>query len=213
MFIGILLNNIQKPDDDPLRRACLFSCKPLVFAALLDSPSPAYATASDISIYLLLRQTRRDPRGCSNEISNSPWKLGRHWKWIERANNTEYGGGRGGWRALRRSGGEPDGWRQDLVAAFVSARGRRGWNSEELEAHFDVRTEHDFTALTGDARNALDNPTSALDLLDPFPLSSPSSHPIDVNCINGPDELHAVNSVCDNSVFGDKLRQFGIWQS
>lgn len=55
-------------------------------------------------------------------------------------------------------------WRTDWwVAAsgpgsFVSARGWPKLKQRGVEAHFDERTEHDFTALTGDARNALDNP-------------------------------------------------------
>jgi len=93
------------------------------------------------------------------------------------------------WRALRWSGGGPMGGRQDLVASLCAGEGYTRLKQRGAEAHFDVRTEHDFTALTGDARNALDNPTSALDLLDPFSLSSPSSRLIDANCISGPDEL------------------------
>lgn len=55
------------------------------------------------------------------------------------------------------------------VVAFVPAMVVGGLKQRRVEAYFDVRTEHDFTALTRDTRNTLDNPTSALDLLDlPF---------------------------------------------
>jgi len=60
--------------------------------------------------------------------------------------------------------------RRDLVVAFVSDVDG-GLKQRGVEAHSDVRTEHDFMALTRDARDALDNPMSALDLLDPFLLS------------------------------------------
>lgn len=63
--------------------------------------------------------------------------------------------------------------RRDLVVAFASAMVDGGLKQRGVEAHSDayIRTEHDFTALTRDARDALDNPMSALDLLDPFLLS------------------------------------------
>lgn len=99
---------------------------------------------------------------------------------------------------------QTDEWRRDLVAAFVSAMVDGGLKQRGVEAHSDVRTEHDFTALTRDARNALDNPTSALDLRDPFLLSL-SSHSIATRCLNGPDELYAVNSVCDSLIFSNTL--------
>lgn len=62
-----------------------------------------------------------------------------------------------------------DEWRRRGLASWPLCQ--RWWTrfkQRRVEAHFDVRTEHDFTALTRDARNALDNPTSPLDLLDPL---------------------------------------------
>lgn len=118
VFIGILLDN-TKPERERETSIlpCLLLFKSLAFAVLPDDPFLTYdASARNISIYLLLGQTRRDPRGCSNEISNSPWKLGRHWKWIERANNAE----QGGWRALRWSGGATSGV-GTCVVTFVPA--------------------------------------------------------------------------------------------
>lgn len=83
--------------------------------------------------------------------------------------------GRRGWRTSVKW--RTDEWRRDLVVAFVSAMVDRGLKQRGVEAHSDVRTERDFTALARDARNVLDNPTSTLDLFDPLPLSL-SSHPI-----------------------------------
>lgn len=60
-----------------------------------------------------------------------------------------------------------DEWRRDLRRGLCASDGSRGVETYvRVEAYFDVRTEHDFTALARDTRNALDNPTSALDLLD-----------------------------------------------
>lgn len=148
VFIGILHDGIQSETNQPLRRACFH---PLTFIALSQIVLfllMASATASDISIYLLLWQTRRDPRGCSNEISNSSWKLGRHWKWIERANNAEQG---------VHFGEVANRWvASGLGRSLCVSDGRRrgGLKQRGVEAHSDVRTEHDFTALTRDARNA-----------------------------------------------------------
>lgn len=58
-------------------------------------------------------------------------------------------------------------------------------------------------ALTRDTRNALDNPTSALDLLDPFPLF-PSSHPIVASYLSAiPANYTAIESACDDPVISD----------
>jgi len=104
-----------------------------------------------------------------------------------------------GWLALRSSGAPTSGcWH--LAPAFVSAGIGESWKQRGAEARFDVRMEHDFTALTGNSRNALDNPTSVLDLLDPFLLFSPSHSIVASCCSSGPGELHAVDSVCDDSL-------------
>lgn len=125
IYWKILLDN-TKPERDNHCRACFYSS--LSHLPLPDDPFLTYdASARNISIYLLLGQTRRDPRGCSNEISNSPWKLGRHWKWIERANNAEQGVACSSvkWRS--------DEWRRDLRRDLCASDGRRGSNSDELK--------------------------------------------------------------------------------
>lgn len=169
VFIGILLDRVQRETTNHstvlafIQTAHIHRSSRQSFSCLWRARLPRIFPFTFYSG----KQEGRDPRGCSNEISNSSWKLGRHWKWIERANNAEQG------VACSSVKWRTDEWRRDLVVAFVPATGvdRGGLKQRGVEAHSDVCTEHDFTALTGDARNALDNPTSALDLLDPFPLS------------------------------------------
>ncbi|KAH0945339.1 hypothetical protein HN011_002381 [Eciton burchellii] len=53
----------------------------------------------------------------------------------------------------------------------------------------------------GNSRNALDNPTSVLDLLDPFLLFPPFHSIVASCCSSSPGELHVVDSVCDDLLF------------